>query len=231
MADDIRIKIDKELKSLKKNADQFSSAVEIVDEAKKITNDAKKTLNKAFSDNKKTLKTASDSLEGLIQKQEKQLIKLQEVIGKLTGFQEELNEIDIPSKFNELRDSLKSIDEGIIEKLSKLKENDVKIHELLNNITSTLQTSRERDEKIKDELIDQIKEVQSTASTLNNDLNSNHKELKKLHHNNSSELTKIIKAENQELSEKISTDRNIMIALIVLVVIIQIVLFLWDSEI
>jgi len=214
MAENIRKKIEKELNSLKEKADSFGTAVEIVDEARSMA---------ASADN--AIKKTSDSLSELVQKQESQLSKLNEDLTKLSSLQEKLSETDIPEKLNELSSSLTDINKGISEKIKSLNSNDEKIKELLTNLTTALQTSHKKSEENKKALTDRIEKVQSIASKLSSDLSSNHKEIKNLHLNSSSELSKIVKSENQNLTKEVKTNRIALIALATLIIIVQVVLF------
>ena len=215
MAENIRKQIEKELNSLKEKADSFSSAVEIVDEARSMAASVDKSI-----------KETSDSLSELVQKQESQLSKLNEYLAKLSILQEKLSKTDIPDKLKELGNSLTEINARISEKIKSLNFNDEKIKELLTNLTSAFQASHKKYEENYEALTELLEKVQITASKLNKDLGSNHKEIKNLHLKSGSELSKIVKSENQTLKKEVNSNRVIIILMVALTIILQVFFFI-----
>lgn len=133
MADNIRKEIESELQILKDNIHKFKGAVEIIDEAQKISEETRKQLIAASDKNKATLEKSSKKLENLLSKQESQIIKFDEISDELTELQKGLNDAELVERVKNLEDLIQSVKKISTEKFDDIIAEIKKSQQALNN--------------------------------------------------------------------------------------------------
>lgn len=173
MAENIRKEIENKLTVLGKNVNKFSSAVEMIDEARKLTTAAEKNIKETYDHNRQLLDKSSSSFGELLETQKGQLKNLDTLFSELKKLEVNFAKSDIPFHLEKLGKQLDIFEKKITGSLKSqstkqtnlralIKDNDIKREQTLQgHITSIDESIKDLSDKISKHLEENFKSIKS----------------------------------------------------------------------
>jgi len=174
MSEQVRNEIEKELKSLKKNLDKFSTATDIFEMANSLAAEAGDRIEEVSQRNETLLESSSAKLRELLKEKKDHIDLFKETTSKLTDLQNKIADSDIPSNLEKMESVLMTLNREINSNMNDLIHKQKDLYKRIDDWLKARESDNDKIvstiESIPGEFKRYMELLSENSNSLNNDL-------------------------------------------------------------